>query len=154
MRSGFLCQPIPVGRDVTSAEVPPDRPRYRIARDAVIVPTAGPAKDEKARKTSFQAVLRRWPYPCVDVPSVCRILCKEISTVLDNPLFLPLVTFVTGLHPHWNQSHTAPQDSLTVDLKIVSMQGMTRCPELGVDPTNVILATAVQILLAYLSCLR
>ena len=30
------------------------------------------------------------------------------------------------------------------------MQGMSRCPELGVDPTNVVLSAAVQIILAYL----
>ena len=61
-------------RDITAADVPPDRTRCQIARDAVIVPPAGPSKDEKERKTSFQAVLRRWPYPQVDIPEVCRIL--------------------------------------------------------------------------------
>ena len=150
MMTEHLAVPVPSARDVTAADVPPDRPRWRLGRDAVVVSPAGPSKKEKERKSSFQAVLRRWPYPHVDILAVCRAIAGELAKLLGNPLFLPLVTFVTGLHPHWYQTHNAPQDSLTVDLKIVSMQGMTRCPELGVDPTNVILATAVQILLTYL----
>ena len=57
-----------------------------------------------------------------------------------------LLGFLVTLHPHWYRAYSMPQDPEKADLKILSQQGCTRCPRLGLDPTNTVLAAGLHII--------
>ena len=52
-RDDTPCRPLPIERAVTAADVPRDKAKARIPKDSIIVPAAGPTREDKARQTSF-----------------------------------------------------------------------------------------------------